>query len=117
MGMAVSSLQIAEQARGGGGRGPAGVEGQVRHDFFQLLPGDAVVERGLQVERQLAVAAQRDQAGDRHETAVPFVQCVPLPHFAEQHAVREIGQRRHIAEGTLALAFQRGRHRLGSLNG
>ena len=60
-----------------------------------------MVERGLQVERQLLGAAEGDQAGDRDEAAVALAQRRALPHVAEQHAVRNFRQRRQRAECAL----------------
>jgi hypothetical protein len=47
----------------GGARGrPAGVEGQVRDEFYQLVLRHPVLYRPFQVERQLVRAVERDDA-------------------------------------------------------
>jgi hypothetical protein len=90
--------------------GPARIESQVRDHFFQFLPGDAVAERGPQVEGQLFVAAQRDQAGDRYQAAVAFSQSGTFPDLGEQDTVRQLGQRRYGTQSAGAHPFQSRRH-------
>jgi len=60
-----------------------------------------MLERGLQVERQLLGAAEGDQARHRDEAAVALAQGGALPHVAEQHAIRNLRQRRQRAERAL----------------
>src|SRR5258705_8165507 len=72
---APSSFDFVEDAlgnrQGGICRRPAGIEGQMRDDFDQLLAADAVLQRFLQMERKLVDAIERNQACDRYQAAVP----------------------------------------------
>src|SRR5204863_420763 len=78
----------AEDLLGDGHRGeglrPAGVEGQVRDELDELLLGDAVVLRVLQVEGQLLGVAAGEQGGDGSQAAVALRQLRALPDPAEQ---------------------------------
>src|SRR4051812_25377313 len=68
----------AEDLLGDGHRGeglrPARVEGQVRDELDELLLGDAVVLRVLQVEGQLLGVAAGEQCGDGGQAAVALRQ-------------------------------------------
>ena len=66
-------------------RRPAGVEGEVGDGLDDLVAGDAILERLLQVERQLVGPIERDQACDRDQAAVARRQAGALPDIAEQN--------------------------------
>src|SRR3954471_12423163 len=76
-----------EDLLGDGHRGeglrPAGIERQVGDRLDQLLLGEAVVLRVLQVEGQLLGVAARGQRRDRDQAAVTGRQLRALPRVAE----------------------------------
>src|ERR1700675_3792649 len=61
---------VFREEEGGHGGGPAGVEGQVGHEFDEFVLGDAVVEGELEVEGELLGAVESDQGGDGDEAAI-----------------------------------------------
>src|SRR4051794_19513564 len=77
-----------EDLLGDGDRGeglrPACIEGQVRDELDELLLGDAVVLRVLQMEGQLLGVAPGQQRGDGDEAAVALRQLRALPDLAEE---------------------------------
>src|SRR5437763_8096922 len=78
--------------RGGHCRRPAGVEGEMRYDLADLLLGDAVVERAVQMTGQLPLPAERDQRRDDDQAAVALLQARAFPDFAEQPFLAVIDQ-------------------------
>jgi hypothetical protein len=52
------------------GRWPARVEGELRNRLDDLVAGNAILERLLQVERQFVGAIERDEACGRHQAAI-----------------------------------------------
>src|SRR6266496_547508 len=83
-----SCLPLLEDVLGDRGRGhcrgPAGVEGEMRDDFADLLLGDAVVEGAIEMTDQLPLAAERDQGGDDDQAAVALLEAGALPNLAEE---------------------------------
>src|ERR1041384_1593510 len=73
-------------------RRPAGVKGEMRDDLADLLLGDAIVERAVEMARQLPFAAEGDQRRDNDEAAVALFQARALPNFAEQPLLAVIDQ-------------------------
>src|SRR3954452_20804074 len=49
---------------------PTGIEGEVSDDADDLLTGDPVLQRLLEMKRQFVDAVERDQAGDRDKAPV-----------------------------------------------
>src|SRR5512133_3995645 len=60
--------------RRGHRRRPAGIKGEMRDDLADLLLGDAVVERAVEMAGQLPLAAERDQGCDDDQAAVALLQ-------------------------------------------
>src|SRR3989442_15786486 len=73
-----------DAARGHGGR-PARVERQVRDHLADLVAGDAVAERALEVTGGLVTAPEREQRGDGDEAAGPLAGAGPLPDGPGEH--------------------------------
>src|SRR5437763_1468174 len=78
--------------RRGHRRRPAGVESEMRDDLADLLLGDAVVQRSVEMAGQLPIAAERDQSRDDDQAAVALLQARSLPDFAEQPLLAVIDQ-------------------------
>src|SRR5215831_10522724 len=76
-------------------------------DFAEFVPGEAVVERSLQMADQLLFAAEGDQCRTGDQAAVTLRQTRPFPDFAEQHPFAEVDQPRDDIADLLA-----GRRRL-----
>src|SRR4051794_6640817 len=76
-----------EDADGGAGGRPAGIESEMGDQLDQLVAGDAVVERPLQVEGQLVDSVERDEARNGDQAAVARREAGPLPDVSEQHLV------------------------------
>src|SRR5579883_251675 len=72
---------------------PARIEGEVGNRFDNLVARHAVLQRLLQVERQLVRAVQRNQACDGDEASVAGFQARSLPDIPEQDIVRVLRQR------------------------
>src|SRR5207248_2034609 len=60
--------------RRGHRRRPAGLESEMRDDLADLLLGDAVVQRSVEMAGQLPIAAERDQSRDDDQAAVALLQ-------------------------------------------
>src|ERR1700758_1064126 len=80
--------------RGSHRRWPARIESEVSDDLAELVLGDAIVERPLQMADQLLFAAERDQGSANDQAAVALGEAGPLPNFAKQHPFAEIDQAR-----------------------
>ena len=74
------------------GRRPARVEGQVGDDLADLLAGDAVGERALEVPGELVAPVHGDQRGDGDEAAVALGQPGPLPDVAVHDLLGQLDQ-------------------------
>src|SRR3954471_14883793 len=72
-----------EDADGGAGGGPARIESEMGDELDQLVAGDAVVERPLQVKGQLVDPVERDEARNGDQAAVAGREAGPLPDVAE----------------------------------
>src|SRR4029453_1409289 len=64
----------------------------VRDDLADLLARDAVPERPLDVALELVAAIHCREGGHGDEAAVALGQLRPLPHVAEEHALRELDE-------------------------
>src|SRR6516162_3457823 len=73
-------------------RRPARIKGEMRDDFTDLILGDAIVERALQMADQLLFAAKRDQGRAGDQAAVPLGQLRALPNIPEQDLFAEVDQ-------------------------
>src|SRR5438045_9077932 len=83
---------ILGDLRRGHRRRPAGVESEMRNDLADLLLGDAVVERSVEMAGQLPLAAERDQGRDDNQAAIALLQARSLPDLAEQPLLAVIDQ-------------------------
>src|SRR5215469_14900204 len=61
--------------------------------FDDLVPCHAVLQRLLEVERQLVRPVKRNETGDSNEAAVTGFQARSFPHVAEQNLVCILRQR------------------------
>src|SRR5688572_10855217 len=64
----------------------------MRDHLADLLAGDAVAERALQVTRELVAATEGDQRGDRDEAAVALGQLGPLPDVPVDDGLGELDE-------------------------
>src|SRR6516225_10927661 len=62
---------------------PAGVEREMRDDFGKLGRLDAIIERPVEIRRQLRGLITRDQRGDRDEATISRRQIRAFPNLAE----------------------------------
>src|SRR5215470_3823756 len=76
------------------GRRPAGVERQVRDRLADLIAGDAVAERALEVAGELVAASQREQRRDGDEAAVALAEAGPFPDVAVEDFFAQLDQLR-----------------------
>ncbi len=77
-------------------------------ELDDLVLGDAIQERALEMAAELLAAIEGDEGRDRDQTAVALGEAGPLPDIAEQHLLGEIDQlRRDRAD--LVAAGGRGR--------
>src|SRR5215470_16882527 len=76
------------------GRRPAGVERQVRDHLADLIAGDAVAERTLEVAGELLATSQREQRRDGDEAAVALAEAGPLPDVAVKDFLAQLDELR-----------------------
>src|SRR5262245_13082298 len=74
--------------------GPAGVERHVGDDLADLLLGDAVGERPLDVALELVAAIQCREGGHGDEAAVALRELRALPHVPEEDLLAEVDELR-----------------------
>src|SRR4051812_18881565 len=104
----VSSLleDLAGDRQGRAGNRPAAIECKMGDGFDDLVAGDAVIERALQMKRQLIVPVERNQRRNRHEAAIARRQVRALPKVAKKNLVGIVGQSGgDIAEGFTAIGW------------
>src|SRR5215831_4682713 len=70
--------------------------------FTELVLGEAVIERALEMADELLFAAECDQGRAGDQAAVALGESRALPDFAEQHPLAEIDQSRHDIADLLA---------------
>ena len=61
-------------------------------DLAELVLGNTVVERAVEMADQLPLAAERDQGRDDDQAAVALLQAGALPDLAEQPLLAVIDQ-------------------------
>src|SRR4051794_25203736 len=89
----------------------------MRDGCNDLILGNAVFDRPLQMKRELVDPVERNEARDGHQAAVARRQGRALPDVPEQNLVGDLGQvRRDVAE-RLACIGGFSRHDWGSLVG
>src|SRR4051794_38287624 len=66
----------------------------MRDEFRELVPGDAILHRELQVVRQLVRAVLRNEGRDGDEASVALRETRALPDLAEEHPLRDVVERR-----------------------
>jgi len=81
---------------------PTTVEGQVCDGFGDLVAGDSVLDRALQMKGQLVVAIESDQRCNRHKATIARRQVRTFPEVAEKNFFAVVGERGgYVAEDFL----------------